>query len=534
MKEIRIYHEVLEQAAHFIKPAITRAIGPHIPIKLVRLTGVRPTSSVIAASLAAGLGLKDPDALVTFIDDAGVELPLLVMEFSAAVETQDHDLQRFDAMVAAGMFRAPFCKIYAKRKSTSDHGGQKTYDRSLAYRLLTIRHATPAFEVEWPLTDPYTADRDPLYLACPPRSGDFDSLIAILCDLARRKLDLCSSLFAKPSLLPPRLKQQLIDCQVSLAPPVLGPGRSTRFFRQGNDLVLKFNRWGHAMDPERGMSWYLRELWGTRLVGRLEDRDASTTAEALAHLCRATGLGRGTQIAVTNAHVVDISKAVEASQLNRPGLAIFYNCRRFQVTDASKKVLLDVVWTVEPNLRAMMQTAKATSLVPRRKLTEDDVTYVTAYQVLRPNGFNIVSVSYPGDQGDFPIVSGSGRANLRRYIDVVALKPKVALDLTESKGSYNIADVTQAVEAVLEFRDDPVKRQLLVKTFSRRVNIDTDEILASVAFVDAPMKTTPARLNDLDFFVSITHTSWKVWTHRRDLPLTITSGTVDLPETWSY
>lgn len=533
MREVRIYHEVLEQAEHFIKPAIRKSLGPNVPIKLVRLSRIRPTGSVVAESLAAGISIKDPDAFITVVDNTGTERPILVLEFSNAVETQDHDLQRFDALIAASKFKAPFVKLYAKKQSRQQHGGQRDYDRTISYRILTHRYKIPAFEVEWPLLDPYTACRDPKHKACPPPNSDFDGLISALLTLASSANPLSDELMTNSSLLPTALQKQLVQHNLPVPPPSL-KGRSSRLFQEGKDVVLKFNRWGHAMDPERGMSWYYRELFGHPLVGMLQEKVVTATNDALENFRRATGLNASISSVVHDASPTDITSVVRASVLNRAGLAIFYNCRRFRVTTSRGRVLFDVSWSIEPDLKKAIKTAGETALTKRTILTEDDVTYITAYDVLLQNGYQLVSISYPGDQGDMAIVSGTGRTARRRYIDIVALKANSALDITESKGAFNLSDVGKAMEAVIAVRDDPSLRSLLLQIVARHVKLSGEPVIASVAFADAVVTGRPTKLDNIDFFVSVTPTQWKLWTHRKDLDLPVTSGTTMLPETWSY
>ena len=43
---------------------------------------------------------KDPDILISLVKD-DVEHPLVLLEFSTAVFTEDHELQRFDGMLTA-------------------------------------------------------------------------------------------------------------------------------------------------------------------------------------------------------------------------------------------------------------------------------------------------------------------------------------------------------------------------------------------------------------------------------------------------
>ena len=119
-RQVRLYYECLEQALFFFVPSIRQAFGARAEIALVRLTKLS-TESVVAEKLALPLALKNPDGLLTEVID-GVEYPLAWIEVSTAVDTQDHELQRFDSIVAASYSQIPVIKVQAKRASGADHG----------------------------------------------------------------------------------------------------------------------------------------------------------------------------------------------------------------------------------------------------------------------------------------------------------------------------------------------------------------------------------------------------------------------------
>jgi hypothetical protein len=85
---------------------------------------------------------------------------------------------------------------------------------------------------------------------------------------------------------------------------------------------------------------------------------------------------------------------------------------------------------------------------------EDEVTYTIIHKVLIPNGFQIISVSYPGAQGSWAILPNPelGKAQPREYIDVIALPPsnsKIDVILNESKGMFSKSSVETDLEKIL-------------------------------------------------------------------------------------
>jgi hypothetical protein len=529
--EIRIYYEVYEQANHFLRRAIERAIGD-LPIRLVKLTRVSSTS-VVAESIRVALHFKDPDALITWVED-GVERPLAFIEFSTAVETEDHDLQRFDAFLSAAMAGAPIIKIYASRQSRSTgYGGNLNYDRALPFRVMLQHRNTPAFQITWPLADAHTAARHDEHIACPPDLDEFDELLRSLWEIRNRARSVAQAVVEDEDELP----QSARDLLKSFRQPIgyeLRAG-STRLFEQDGDIVLKFNRWGHAMDPERGMAWFYHAVFDRKLVGHLTDKTALTTADAYDNFCRATGFDRDRLHEPNDAGTVDVTQHLAASVLSRPGLSIFTNCRKFCIHSMDGDLLVDLEWTGDPPVPHVGESGPTTKLRPAETLSEDEVTYVVAHDVLRPNGFQLLALSYPGDQGSFALLTGDpGRTVRRSYIDVIAFRRTEALSLTESKGPYNTSQVEEAVEKVLIWRVDDEFRTVLTNRVGEVVEYGGEPIIVSVAFADRPVRRLTSRLNDLDYFVIVGADRWRLWASDDTLPFAIREGSTSLVERWRY
>src|SRR5208337_1028652 len=90
----------------------------------------------------------------------------------------------------------------------------------------------------------------------------------------------------------------------------------------------------------------------------------------------------------------------------------------------------------------------------RTHLDEDDVTYISVHNVLRQNGYKIVAVSYPGAQGDRVALAqeGTGRAQPRRYIDIISYLPKSHSALQENKGLFSANSIQSEIEELAKYK----------------------------------------------------------------------------------
>lgn len=145
MKEVRIYFECLEQGAHFIKPILeqTEAFKKKLfEIKLIKLTG---NFHIYSKLIAQVVYLKDPDILITVIEDE-IEYPLFQLEISTAVFTEDHELQRFDGIVASTENNCIYGKLSPINKtSQSAHGGNTKFNYLTSYKAIYDKLGKLAF-----------------------------------------------------------------------------------------------------------------------------------------------------------------------------------------------------------------------------------------------------------------------------------------------------------------------------------------------------------------------------------------------------
>lgn len=442
----RLYYESLEQAHFFLARALKCGVGafPQL-VKLGRLS----RTSTVGERLARALDRKDPDFIFTLQMD-GNEVPLLWGEISTAVETEDHLLQRFDSLLAASLSDIPFALIHAPRKSASDHGGQTNFDRSISFRLATEQWGLPCYNILWPTTsNSLRAVRDSKALACPQGLLGLDKILAELVEGALRDGSPRQS----------ALKSDFVwrDSAVSTTSHRPSP-RSTRLFEDNGSWILKFNRWDHAMDPERGMAAYWSVALGEKLKGRLQEKQQVGVSEAARNFSKATGIRLGREFKTQGPH--DITTEIRASQLSRPGLTIVDTCSEFSVFDPSGLELICFEWDDMASQRPFrFDIGAVTDIEEKSSVDEDEVSFVVAHNVLPSNEFDIHSVSYPGAQGDFPILEGKGRSVRRTYFDVIAVRGDSVV-LVESKGSRTRSSLERDIAKLRGWRE--VSRKALL------------------------------------------------------------------------
>jgi hypothetical protein len=148
------------------------------------------------------------------------------------------------------------------------------------------------------------------------------------------------------------------------------------------------------------------------------------------------------------------------------------------------------------------------------EVDEDEVTYSIVHKVLIPNGFQIVSVSYPGSQGGGAVLPNPelGKAQPREYPDVIALPPEnsdIDVVLNESKGMFSKSQVEKDVEKILRYKtDDNLKEALKETLFVAQVidkNKELKNIVIGVAFGVKNGTTTDWKPDNVDFIFRITN-----------------------------
>ena len=165
LEEIRIYYESLEQGANYIKPLIDKSLGnKKVKVNLINLKG---SYKYYSRNIAPIIFWKDPDILLTAVFD-GIEYPIVLLEFSNAVFTEDHELQRFDGLVAAAENNCIYAKISPLTKqSASAHGGNINFDYIGPFSLIHKKFQKRFYHFDWECDKKGIVLVDDKYLSCP-------------------------------------------------------------------------------------------------------------------------------------------------------------------------------------------------------------------------------------------------------------------------------------------------------------------------------------------------------------------------------
>jgi hypothetical protein len=161
------------------------------------------------------------------------------------------------------------------------------------------------------------------------------------------------------------------------------------------------------------------------------------------------------------------------------------------------------------------------------EVEEDEVTYPIIHKVLIPNGFQIVSVSYPGSQGGGAILPNPelGKAQPREYPDIIALPPAhstIDVVLNESKGMFSRPSVESDLAKILRYKTDPQLKTALKETLFVAQVIGEDKqlrnIVIGVAFGVRNGVTTGWRPDNVDFIFRITNREeWAIGIFKQEM-----------------
>lgn len=517
ISELRIYAEVLEQGLDFKK--YIAKILPECPIKNIYTKKLR--SEIISSDSIIDRirKVKDVDVLLTAIC-GNEEIPVLMVEYSTAVPADDHKMQRSDVYFWASIFKAPVLKICPANKGMKQAfgGGDKItddYEKALAFNAGAMLYIIP-----WEnIVDNDLLDINPEALSCIRYSDALEKLLKeLLTELnyAISHESWYNSLYKKyetqhAALLGRFDKICLKNIFVD----------SSRFKWDGQRLIVKINRFGHAMDPDRGILYFVNMLVGAEnviteiQVNRSENFDEREGYKSLLDQApHETELTKYIKDLIKTKHnVFDVEDALQIlfQALNLPqhllrktgdaqfniddnilysflikhpsmvAKSIFFLSTKLILTDRVRKTICTITWSNSAisKYRAALFSANytPTSLerLSLRKAKEDIITYASIL-LYRKINCELLAVSYPGAQGDRCILTGTGRRVLRTYIDIIACqrhKNKITVFLEECKD--DIAKSSNDINKLNRIKSDPKYYEGL-KSLCRKLT-ETDEII---------------------------------------------------------
>lgn len=489
ISELRIYAEVLEQGLDFKK--YIAKILPECPIKNIYTKKLR--SEIISSDSIIDRirKVKDVDVLLTAIC-GNEEIPVLMVEYSTAVPADDHKMQRSDVYFWASIFKAPVLKICPANKGMKQAfgGGDKItddFEKALAFNAGAMLYIIP-----WEnIADNDLLDINPEALSCIRYSDALEKLLKeLLTELnyAISHESWYNSLYKKyetqhAALLGRFDKICLKNIFVD----------SSRFKWDGQRLIVKINRFGHAMDPDRGILYFVNMLVGAEnviteiQVNRSENFDEREGYKSLLDQApHETELTKYIKDLIKTKHnVFDVKDALHIvfQALNLPqhllqktgdaqfnikdktlysfliehpsmvAKSIFFLSTKLVLTDKNRHEICSIEWSSHPldkYRRSLLCANYNTTQLQRlslREAKEDIITYASVLLYKKIN-CDLLAVSYPGAQGDRCILNGAGRRVLRTYVDIVACqynKNAITVFLEECKDDVrkSLTDVTK-------------------------------------------------------------------------------------------
>lgn len=514
ISEIRIYAEVIEQGLYF-KDYFNSITKKKIPTKIILAKKGITRSRNSKISLLRNQ--KKFDLLVSIITSSyNKEIPILLVEFSTAVKTDDHEWQRFDGLFWANFFEIPYLKISSKEKKSQTAGDDFGGGSNLSIEdeiYIMQQNRCIMFHINWDTlsSSEYLLTHEQ-YLSCPPYNQNLETILKKIIQIIVSLSD-PREYFIK--LLNIRTKLEMPENFNSLFPPP----ESTRlkWNEDNNEFTIKINRFGHGMDPEKGGIAFFNmltrslnydckiisefQIQRNKLTGRGSYKslfDALSKEEELLDLVN--------NLLENNDNNIDVKRAISIFKLatltddlfekkenknnqiiiNDTSLKLFlensgnstiknilFYSDAIILTNLNRKIILKIEWNKDivenyyENLRTNID--KILRPLPLRDckdidINEDLITY-SCVQILKNIGLKIIAVSYPNAQGDRCVLIGEGRNIKRKYIDIIAFHedPSVYdLFLQENKVNLNNKSVKTDIEKITDIIDSYQKNLLIL------------------------------------------------------------------------
>lgn len=587
MKTIRIYYECLEQAHHYIRPVVDEVTTRPDSVLLVRCP--RNAKSLPPGTVSAIWSLGMPDVLITGVAD-GIEHPLAIVEFSEAVTTEDHELQRHFGAVSAALAKIFYIKVSGLKETEKEFGGAD-YDPYSTPKIFKEKLDYDGYVIaEWK-TRPDNRnllERDERYLSCPRP-------IPILEDTITTAV---STFLESPDGWYPRALQSLAERETfreyrrevsnaSGARALLERWKSriatnlnkTRYFVEDGKIRIKINRFSHAMDPDRGILIFVslmfsedfriygiyalvREGGGDLMKADLDrdnfsrkldealrkDKPPSWFSEALRERARKEPIRLSNQVdfqdvwvrhreeVATSKVMTTLAYFLDGMHLNHNGILVKWDRRELLGGTAGSHIEL-----VSSHF-GFNQHAGPVDVTPvQDQINEDEVAYAVVHFMLVPNSFRIVAVSYPGSQGGSAILPepDRGRSQRRIYLDVIAIPPKgstpVSVLLKECVAGFTTKGIQERVSKLEKFKTDEKTKAALDKAMSKLLEEDftAQRVATGIAFGRKQNQKTNWDQPGADFFfVVFDRARWEVYVWDSDLADLIekTKGETEYPE----
>lgn len=463
LDEIRIYSEVLEQGLDF--KAYILGTGAAAPVKNIYAKKLNGEFSAADSIIDRIRRVKNVDVFITVVS-GDCEYPLLLVEYSSAVPTDDHKMQRSDVYYWSAVFKTPMMKISTVSKGMDQaFGGGAKFTAELEIAAACRRNAV-LYQIPWETEDGTNVLKvKENALSCVPWS---ERIAAILRGLVDDFAAATSFAGYFETVLARYLEQNRAVAAAYPEERIRGTiAPSTRFRWIQGKLCVKINRFGHGMDPDRGVLYFASMLLGAgntiaeiqiNRPGSFDCRGGyrklfdALSRESLLEAYVRDIVARGNVMTETDAiyifktalHIDDALPFQKETArrysiadedllhfLNTfPGMAakaIFFLATELHLTDQKRRSICTIHWNTAPIERFLARAFETrpgvTKIGPLSEAaaTEDIVTYASV-ELYKKLGWRLLAVSYPGAQGDRCVLTGSGREVVRTYVDIIACR----------------------------------------------------------------------------------------------------------------
>lgn len=479
--EIRVYAECLEQGLDFKE--YLHNINSSFNIKNIYPTKARGNITTKDSILQKITKLKDFDVIITIVSH-NQETPILLVEYSTAVPTDDHKMQRSDVYFYSSLFKIPVLKISPHSKGLSNNHGGGDKITLIREQNLTLKINALVYFIEW-------ESENDLLLTNPKRNSciRYNTKIEnILKNILSKHLN-STALNFYDELLSENM--QYFD-EKHLAELKASFSNSTRFQKENEKLIVKINRFGHAMDPDRGILFFVNALFEgeniiTKIIIKRERQSGKESYDSLFDGL-STPIQDKLQKLIKQDFNADIALEVFKTATNINVLckkknsnhfeiedndfkdflenynsitykSIFINSSCLRLCDTYSNIICELSWNANVAKEYLLSLKgginNATTLYPltMQNAKEDIITFASVV-LLQKIGAKTLSVSYPGAQGDKAILIGNGRQTKRIYVDIIAHKDskKCFVLLQENKEKKN--DLRQDEKKLLDIKDN--------------------------------------------------------------------------------
>ena len=521
ISEIRIYAEVLEQGLDF--RSYVEQAGFNGKITNCYTKKLRGEFADTDSLIDRIRKIKDVDILVTAIDK-NEEYPLLMIEYSTAVPTDDHKMQRCDVYYWSAVFKVPMIKISSTKKGMNQNfgGGSRITDEQ--EQRLAFDHGALFYPIKWDtLKDQDILPTKPKALSCIPYQQSIQDTVNSIITTFIEESSFDTFYCKLRKSYRDKYNQTLVSTSISDARASIVNSSRFHWFRE--KLMVKINRFGHAMDPDRGALYYANMLVGAKntiteiqvnraningyktlfgALSRKEDllnyvmeiinhnNNNFTDKNALHVVTHSLNIENAIDFVCTAPHNYRIDDKVLLNFLlthqSIVSKTIFFLSTELRLTDKNRNTICTIEWSEDPIVeylnRVYTDNLRVTNISPLtiNKAKEDIITF-SSIELYKSMQCELLAVSYPGAQGDRCILTGSGRTVLRTYVDIIAYKTEnneIQVFLQECKDKFSRSQAD--VEKLSNLVNNSDKKEGLKLLFKKTIKNDNiKNIYTSVA-----------------------------------------------------